>query len=177
VVVILVKAMQQPLLYQEGRCGTEWWRCRGAQQHGLVVLDPKGEVIKARQALERHGIVNRADFLCHRLSSQEWVAACGSLSRRRLYHSKLAWLRRCEPESFKRIGRVLLLTIGLTYRLTGPICDRPGDASGTVIGLLERIVIALTYFGVSLMKIDWPELLPRVLALGRGGGLDCSIGS
>ena len=161
----LVKAMQQAIgsTKREGAGQEVVALSVGAQQHGLVVLDPKGEVIRPAKLWNDTESSIDADFLCHRLSSQEWVAACGSLPVAAFTISKLAWLRRCEPESFKRIGRVLLPHDWLTYRLTGQFVTDRGDASGTGYWSPRENRYRIDLLSLVDEEVDWPELLPRVL--------------
>jgi xylulokinase len=60
-----------------------------------------------------------------------WAAACGSVPVASFTITKLAWLRRCEPEVFRRVESVLLPHDWLTARLTGAVTTDRGDASGT----------------------------------------------
>ena len=91
----------------------------------------------ARQALERHRVRRRHR---HRSSLPSPAArragrtACGSVPVPSFTITKLHWLRRCEPETFRRTAAVLLPHDWLTFRLTGRRTTDRGDASGT--GLL-----------------------------------------
>ena len=60
-----------------------------------------------------------------------WADACGSVPLPSFTITKLHWLRRCEPETFRRMAAVLLPHDWLTFRLTGRRTTDRGDASGT----------------------------------------------
>ena len=61
----------------------------------------------------------------------EWAAACGSVPVPSFTITKLRWLRRCEPDVFRRVSAVLLPHDWLSSRLTGRRTTDRGDASGT----------------------------------------------
>ncbi len=102
------------------------------QMHGLVCVDREGRPLRkaiiwcdsraveiGAEALETLG---RERCLSHLLNSPGNFTA-----------SKLAWVRRNEPELFARIDRVMLPGDYIAYRLSG-------DISTTVSGLSEQIL-------------------------------------
>ena len=134
-----------------------------AQQHGLVVLDGQGDVLRPAKLWNDTESAEDADRLVARLGGTDWAEACGSVPVPAFTITKLGWLRRCEPETFAKIGHLLLPHDWLTYRLTGRFVTDRGDASGTGywsprgdeyrIDLLELIDNAT----------DWTSALPTVL--------------
>lgn len=103
----------------------------GGQQHGLVVLDAAGAVLRPAKLWNDTESAPDATALVDALGPEAWAAACGSVPVASFTITKLAWLRRCEPETFARIARVLLPHDWLTHRLTGGHTTDRGDASGT----------------------------------------------
>ena len=102
------------------------------QQHGLVTLDAKGEVLRP------------AKLWCDTESSAEnqrlldWLGGeAGSLQRLGVAIapgytvSKLLWMKEQHPALFERIAHILLPHDYLNYWLTGRCCSEYGDASGT----------------------------------------------
>ncbi|WP_353650253.1 xylulokinase [Nakamurella sp. A5-74] len=106
----------------------------GGQQHGMVVLDEAGEVI--RPALLWNDLQSAPDAadLVAELGPQQWADRAGSVPSASFTVTKLRWLARREPENAARTASVLLPHDWLTHRLaepgTEPTTDR-GDASGT----------------------------------------------
>ena len=100
------------------------------QQHGLVVLDAGGEVLRPAKLWNDTESAPDADALVEQLGAEAWAEACGSVPVPSFTITKLAWLRRCEPETFARVARVLLPHDWLTHRLTGGWTTDRGDASG-----------------------------------------------
>jgi xylulokinase len=103
-----------------------------AQQHGLVTLDERGQVIRPAKLWNDTESADDARWLVEQLGGPEpWVEACGSVPVASFTISKLSWLHRCEPEQFRRIARVLLPHDWLTSRMSGRFTTDRGDASGT----------------------------------------------
>lgn len=103
-----------------------------AQQHGLVALGARGEVLRPAKLWNDTEAAADAGWLIGRLDGPDaWVEAAGSVPVASFPISKLSWLHRKEPDVFDRLAHVLLPHDWLTYRLTGAFVTDRGDASGT----------------------------------------------
>lgn len=109
----------------------------GGQQHGMVALDDKGEVV--RDALlwnDTRSAQAALDLIDELGGPQAWADAVGSVPVASLTVTKLRWLRDAEPENASRVAAVALPHDWLTWRLAGApgldalVTDR-SDASGT----------------------------------------------
>ncbi len=101
------------------------------QQHGLVVLDGAGGVLRPAKLWNDTESAPDADALVAELGPHAWAQACGSVPVASFTITKLRWLRRREPEVFERVASVLLPHDWLTTCLTGRQTTDRGDASGT----------------------------------------------
>ena len=114
-----------------------------AQQHGMVVLDSDGAVIRPAMLWNDVKSAPQARALVAELGgAAEWAARTGSVPTMSFTVTKLRWLAENEPDNARRVHRVLLPHDWLTWRLAGggpqgsgdpslePTTDR-GDASGT----------------------------------------------
>jgi xylulokinase len=138
-----------------------------AQQHGLVVLDDQGEVLRPAKLWNDTESAEDTEELLTELSGgpAAWAAACGSVPVPAFTVTKLRWLRRCEPDILRRTTSVMLPHDWLTFRLTGRQVTDRGDASGTGywspgescyrIDLLDALVDT---------GVDWDAALPEVLS-------------
>jgi xylulokinase len=111
-----------------------------AQQHGMVVLDDDGEVI--RPALLWNDLRSAdaaAELVAEMGGPQWWASNTGSVPTASFTVTKLRWLAEHEPGNARRAAAVLLPHDWLTWRLRGGsgrgrevpgVTDR-GDASGT----------------------------------------------
>jgi xylulokinase len=150
-----------------------------AQQHGMVVLDEAGEVIRPAMLWNDVKSAPQAAALVSEFGgAMEWARRTGSVPTMSFTVTKLRWLAENEPSNAARVRRVLLPHDWLTWRLAGggaggpggsgapgatapaPTTDR-GDASGT--GYFDPATGA--------WLPDWAEralghavLLPRVAA-------------
>ncbi len=102
-----------------------------AQQHGLVVLDDAGTVIRPAKLWNDTESAPEATRLVEELGVGGWANACGSVPVASFTITKLAWLANNEPQSFERVRRTMLPHDWLTWRLTGSHVTDRGDASGT----------------------------------------------
>lgn len=107
----------------------------GGQQHGMVVSDAAGEVV--RPALlwnDTRSAAAAADLVAELGGPQAWAEAVGSVPLAAFTIAKLRWLAEREPASVQRAVSVQLPHDWLTWHLRGRppelVTDR-GDASGT----------------------------------------------
>ena len=92
------------------------------QQHGFVPLDASHEVIRAAKLWCDTETAPEAS----ELSEQTGVPTPAGFTA-----SKILWLKRHEPESFKRLAHVLLPHDYINFVLSGELAMECGDASGT----------------------------------------------
>ncbi|MCJ7672305.1 MAG: FGGY family carbohydrate kinase [Acidimicrobiia bacterium] len=102
-----------------------------AQQPGLIVLDEGGRLIRPARVRDDLAASPDAERLVEALGPDEWARACGSVPATSFTITKLAWLRRTEPDDFARIAAVLQPHDWLTYRLSRKVVTDRGDASAT----------------------------------------------
>jgi len=105
----------------------------GGQMHGLVVLDENDRVIRpailwndGRTVLETEYLNN--DIGKNRLS--EWT---GNIAFAGFTAPKLLWMRKNEPENFKKIDKIMLPKDYIVYVLTGVHSTDFSDASGMLL--------------------------------------------
>jgi xylulokinase len=138
------------------------------QQHGMIVLDEDGEVI--RPALlwnDLRSAQAAAELVAEFGGPRWWASHAGSVPTASFTVTKLRWLARHEPASAARAASVLLPHDWLTWRLCGGqgkpaalVTDR-GDASGT--GYFSPATGAYLP-EVAEKAIGHPVMLPRVAA-------------
>ena len=109
-----------------------------------------------------------AEALVADLGAEAWATACGSVPVASFTITKLRWLRRCEPEAFERIARVVLPHDWLTHRLTGAWTTDRGDASGTGWWSPSGEDYRVDLLDLVDARVDWlPEVLGPTEAAGR----------
>jgi xylulokinase len=152
-----------------------------AQQHGMVVSDQDGKVLRPAKLWNDTESAPDAEALLAGLDggASAWAAACGSVPVPAFTITKLAWLRRCEPDTFRRVGRVELPHDWLTGQLTGRCTTDRGDASGTGWWSPAGESYRADLLALVDDTTDWEEKLPEVLApraaAGTWGAADAMV--
>ena len=144
----------------------------GAQQHGLIGLDDRGDVVRPALLWNDTRSADAASDLVREFGGPgAWASAVGSVPVASFTVTKLRWLAEHEPENAARLAQVVLPHDWLTWRLGGrvdvPVTDR-GDASGTgywspITGRYRTDILAMAFGRV-------PET-PRVLGPHDSAGV------
>jgi xylulokinase len=156
-----------------------------AQQHGLVVLDANGAVLRPAKLWNDTESAADTGMLLNGLPGGQdgWAAACGSVPVPSFTITKLHWLRRCEPETFRRTAAIMLPHDWLTFRLTGRRTTDRGDASGTGYWSPREGRYRDDLLRLVSDDVDWGAALPDVLAPDavagewRGAGITVGPGT
>ena len=150
----------------------------GGQQHGMVCLGERGEVIRPALLWNDVRSAEAAEQLVAELGADRWAEATGSVPVASFTVTKLRWLADHEPENAAGVAAVALPHDWLTWRLGGApgldalVTDR-SDASGT--GYFDPVVGEYRYDLLALaLRVAEPSarrvVLPRVLAPAEPAG-------
>jgi xylulokinase len=164
-----------------------------AQQHGMVVLDESGQVVRPALLWNDVRSAPQAAALIAEMGGPGWWARqTGSVPPASFTVTKLRWLAEREPDAAARVASVLLPHDWLTWRLAGAspgsaTTDR-GDASGTGYfspasgSWLPEIAEAALGKPVRLPRVAGPsEVVGRTsggaaLAAGTGDNMGAALG-
>ena len=153
-----------------------------AQQHGLVVMDSDGIVLRPAKLWNDTESAPDSQELIEALpnGAADWAAACGSVPVPSFTITKLRWLRRCEPDVFRRVATVVLPHDWLTSRLTGRLTTDRGDASGTGYWSPREGRYRPELLDLVDETVEWESALPEVLAptavAGEWAGTGAMVG-
>jgi len=105
------------------------------QQHGMVALDDRGEVVRPALLWNDTRSAPDADALVAELGGpQVWADVVGSVPVASFTVTKARWMARVEPDNARRTSRMMLPHDYLTWHLAGrpdeAVTDR-GEVSGT----------------------------------------------
>ena len=146
----------------------------GGQQHGMVALDARGEVVRDALLWNDTRSAGAAEDLIAELGGgQAWADAVGVVPVASFTNTKLRWLRDNEPQNAARVAAVCLPHDYLTWHLLGATSfeslttDR-SDASGT--GYWSSIS---NEYRLDLLELAFGKqiALPRVLAPREAAGV------
>lgn len=109
------------------------------QQHGLVPMDARGEVIRPAKLWCDTETAPQCRGLTERVGGEEAVLeAIGNHVTAGYTASKVLWLKEQEPQNYARLDKILLPHDYLNYWLTGQYKMEYGDASGTAFFDIRR---------------------------------------
>jgi xylulokinase len=153
----------------------------GGQQHGMVVLDADGRVIRDALLWNDTRSAQAARDLIAEVGAGAFASRVGVVPVASFTGTKLRWLRDAEPENAARVAAVALPHDWLTWRLRGlgPAGESPlgpelnelttdrSDASGTAYWSAISGEYDLDLFERAL---GHSAILPRVLGPGDSAG-------
>jgi len=156
-----------------------------AQQHGMVVLDQKGNVIRKALLWNDVRSAEAAEELIDEFGRTTLADRTGSVPVASFTATKLRWLRDHEPENTQRVAAVALPHDWLTWRVLGygPKEDSPlgpdlaalvtdrSDASGTLCWSPKNDAYDKDIIRSALGHVP---TLPRVLGPGARAGVTVS---
>jgi len=104
------------------------------QQHGLVPLNGQGDIIRPVKLWNDTSTVEECDILTNKLGGRKAVIEhLGLTIPPGFTASKVLWLKRHEPENFRKLRTILLPHDYLNFYLTGRKVMEYGDGSGTAL--------------------------------------------
>ena len=140
------------------------------QQHGFVPLDGKGDVIRPSKLWCDTSTVPECAMLTRKIGgAKAAIRKAGLLFLPGFTAPKILWLKRHEPQNYRRLRHVLLPHDYLNYYLTGNFFMEYGDASGTALLDVRKRVWSKDAIGaIDRNLADWlPALSDSHQAAGR----------
>ncbi len=139
------------------------------QQHGFVPLDQDGEVIRpAKLWCDTSTIAECAEITAQLGGLKGALRATGNAILPGFTAPKILWLKKHEPENYRRLATVLLPHDYLNFWLTGRAVMEYGDASGTALMDVRR-----RRWSDAVLKAIDPELagkLPPLISSDQPAG-------
>ena len=150
----------------------------GGQQHGMVVLDHEGRVIRPALLWNDTRSAAEATEIAEHFGAEDIARVTGSLPVASFTSTKLLWLRKNEPDNAARVAAVALPHDWLSWRLAGfgpagesergpdlsALATDASDASGTgyFSPATNQYVPAVVEFVLGHVPV-----LPRIVAPGE----------
>ncbi|PST46423.1 xylulose kinase [Bifidobacterium callitrichos] len=157
----------------------------GGQQHGMVILDEQGNVIRDAMLWNDISSAPQAAALIERLGSaapaepsesedaiargkQRWVKAVGSSPVASYTLTKVAWVAENEPENAKRIAAICLPHDWLSWRIAGYGPVAPGEDAHLDALFTDRSDASGTIYYDAANGQYRRDLIAMVLAVAEG---------
>lgn len=139
------------------------------QQHGLVVLDREGQVVRpAKLWCDTSTAAQCEETTRHFGGAEEIIRRTGNAMLPGYTAPKILWLRQNEPENWAKTRTVLLPHDYLNFWLTGRAVMEFGDASGTALLDISKRVWAGDV--VDWIAPDLAEKLPPLQSSAQAAG-------
>lgn len=186
-------ALQAAIAEAGGMDDVAAWAVAG-QQHGMVVLDADGDVIRPALLWNDTRSAGAARDLIAEIGAEEYARRTGVVPVASFTATKLRWLRDHEPDAAARVAAVALPHDWLTWRLRGYGPENPrldelvtdrSDASGTAYwgpdGYDRDLLVAALGHGATLPRVlgadeSVTDDAGRVVAPGAGDNAAAALG-
>lgn len=187
------RALQAAIADAGGMDDIAAWSIAG-QQHGMVVLDARGDVIRPALLWNDTRSAAAARDLISEIGADEYARRTGVVPVASFTATKLRWLRDHEPDAAARVAAVALPHDWLTWRLRGFGPENPrldelvtdrSDASGTAYwgpGGYDRelLIAALGHDAILPLVLAADENVTdgvgRMVAPGAGDNAGAALG-
>jgi xylulokinase len=101
------------------------------QMHGMTPLDAKGEVVRPAILWNDQRTGDAVKAMEKAVPRKDFIQRTGNPAITGFHLPKLVWLRKAEPDNYKKTKHSLLPKDYIGYILTGQIASEPTDNSGT----------------------------------------------
>jgi xylulokinase len=105
----------------------------GGQMHGLVVLDSQDNVIRPAILWNDGRTGEECDYLNNTIGKDKIAGYTGNMAFTGFTAPKIIWMKKNEPDNFKKIAKIMLPKDFIAYRLSGVHCTDVSDASGMLL--------------------------------------------
>ena len=105
----------------------------GGQMHGLVALDDKDEVIRPAILWNDGRTTKETNYLNETIGKEKLSRYTANIAFAGFTAPKLLWMKKQEPEQFKKIAKIMLPKDYIAYKLTGVHSTDVSDASGMLL--------------------------------------------
>ena len=171
----------------------DWWRAAeevlgrlpagpvglSGQMHGLVVLDAEQRVLRPAILWNDQRTAVECAEIEERVGLARLLELTGNRALTGFTAPKLLWLRRHEPEIYRRIRHVLLPKDYVRLRLTGELAVDVADASGTLLFDVRRRVWSdevCTALGIPLEWLPPAHESPEIAGAGDQAAAALGVG-
>lgn len=138
------------------------------QMHGLVLLDPDGNVLRPCIMWNDQRTWMECKEMTSLIGFEQLIKITGNPVLPGFTAPKLLWVKKNEPETYKKIAHILLPKDYVRYRLTGEFATDVSDASGTSLLDVNKRSWSKTILDKLEIPLTWmPELYESAEVSGK----------
>jgi xylulokinase len=138
------------------------------QMHGLVLLDMKGRVLRPAILWNDQRTAAECAAITQRVGADRVLKLTGNPVLPGFTAPKIEWVRKHEPNVYRRVATVLLPKDYIRYRLTGAFFGEVSDASGTSLFDVGRRRWSDEMLAALKIPHDWlPEVTESPVASAK----------
>jgi len=108
------------------------------QMHGLVMMDEKGEVLRPAILWNDQRTAEECEEITRKVGFDKLLSICGNKALTGFTAPKILWVRKHEPEVYKKTAHILLPKDYVRYQLTGDYAVDHADGSGMILYDLKK---------------------------------------
>jgi xylulokinase len=147
------------------------------QMHGLVVLNAEQRVLRPAILWNDQRTAAECAEIEERIGFSRLVELTGNRALAGFTAPKLLWLRRHEPELYRRIRHLLLPKDYVRLRLTGQMATDVADASGTLLFDVRRRAWSEEVCAALEIPLEWlPSVHESTEIAGAGDQAAAALG-
>lgn len=105
----------------------------GGQMHGLVALDAEDHVLRPAILWNDGRTQEETDYLNNTVGKETLSRCTANIAFAGFTAPKILWMKKHEPELFRKIAKIMLPKDYLAYRFSGAFCTDYSDASGMLL--------------------------------------------
>ena len=139
----------------------------GGQMHGLVALDKDDHVLRPAILWNDGRTAEETEYLNNEIGKEKLSKLTANIAFAGFTAPKLLWMKKHEPELFRRIDKIMLPKDYLNYMLSGVHCSDFSDASGTLLLDVEQKCWSREMLDICGIDEAWlPRLYESFSAVG-----------
>lgn len=105
----------------------------GGQMHGLVALDAEDHILRPAILWNDGRTQEETDYLNNVVGKETLSRCTANIAFAGFTAPKILWMKKHEPELFRKIAKIMLPKDYLAYRFSGAFCTDYSDASGMLL--------------------------------------------
>jgi len=125
------------------------------QMHGLVLLDAGNQVLRPAILWNDQRTSDECEEITRRVGFERLLQITGNKALTGFTAPKILWVRKNEPEVYKRIAHVLLPKDYLRFYLTGGYATDKADGSGMMLFDLQKRDWSVELLETLQIPADW----------------------